>query len=83
MMYARAGYVIPRSDLDAMGEELMGVVMGEWDSIDPYNEKIREVFNTSEASQKFTKFDKVFSEVEIVSLERISVHGGIRVIRIY
>jgi hypothetical protein len=69
MVFKRAGYLIPRSDLDTMGERLMGKVLGEWDSIDPYIDKIREAFDASEAIEKFAKFDVLFDSVEIISLE--------------
>jgi hypothetical protein len=48
----------------------MGVVLGGWDSIDLYIERIEEIFNTSEAREKFANFDALFSSIEIISLER-------------
>jgi hypothetical protein len=46
MVYTRAGYVIPRRDLDVVGGKHMGKgARREWVSIDPYIEAIKEIFN--------------------------------------
>ena len=68
MVYTRAGYVIPRRDLDVVGRKHMGKVPGEWASIDPYIEAIKEIFN-AKASIGLAEFDKLFSEVEVISLK--------------
>jgi hypothetical protein len=53
MVYTRAGYVIPRHDLDVVGRKH-----------DPYIKAIKEIFNA-----KASEFDKLFSEVEVISLK--------------